>query len=98
MRLVVLCHPFAARRYTLRNAFARRRGNQMKKLIRQPVPVGAASTLRYPTFVLRKGMPGEIIGVEGTRPAHYTVKFWPNGLDGGTVIIPDLIGAHLVEA
>ena len=98
MRLVVLYHPFTAPRYTLRNAFARRRGNQMKKLIRQPVPVAAASTLRYPTFVLRKGTPGEIIGVEGTRPTHYTVKFWPNGLDGGTVTIPDLIGAHLVEA
>jgi len=70
----------------------------MKKFIRQPVPVAAACTLRYPNFVLRKGTPGEIIGVEGTRPIHYTVKFWPNGLDGGTVIIPDLSGANLMEA
>jgi hypothetical protein len=48
--------------------------------------------------MIRKGTPGEIMGAEGTRPIHYTVKFWANGIDGGTVTIPDLVGAHLVEA
>jgi len=57
-------------------------GTEMKKLIHEPVPVAAACTLRYPTFIIKKGTPGEVTGVEGTRPTHYTVTFWPNGCTG----------------
>lgn len=70
----------------------------MKKLIHEPVPVAAACTLRYPTFIIKKGTPGEVTSVEGTRPIHYTVKFWPDGLHGGTITVSDLSGAQFVEA
>jgi hypothetical protein len=64
-----------------------------------PFPVVATHDIRKnKSLLVRRGTPGEITGVSGATPSHYTVTFWPAGLDGETVTVSYLTRTDLKEA
>ena len=64
-----------------------------------PFPVVSVNEIRRgSSLLIPRGTPGEITGVSGATPSHYTVTFWPFGLDGATVTITDLTRNDLIEA
>ncbi len=68
-------------------------------MTRIPVPVVARHDLRSaPGILIKRGTPGELTGVTGAAPGHYTVTFWPAGLDGMTVVVDHLTRHDLKEA
>jgi hypothetical protein len=68
-------------------------------LTHRPIPVIATHDLRqHPTLIIRRGTPGEITSAAGTCPTYYTVTFWPFGLNGAKVTIPNLSRTDLREA
>jgi hypothetical protein len=48
--------------------------------------------------LIRSGTPGEITGISGATPGHYTVSFWPFGPDGVAVTLNYLTRNDLREA
>ena len=61
-----------------------------------PIPVAATHDLRRGQGpLIKRGTPGELTEVTG---GHYTVMFWPFGLDGMTVVINNLSRLDLREA
>lgn len=68
-------------------------------MTRIPVPVVATHDLRrVPGIFIKRGTPGELTGVSQATPGHYTVTFWPAGLDGMTVVVDHLTRLDLREA
>ena len=65
-------------------------------LTHRPIPVAASRDLRqHPTLIIRRGTPGEITSATGT---YYTLTFWPFGLHGTQVTIPNLSRTDLQAA
>jgi hypothetical protein len=68
-------------------------------MARIPFPVVATHDICKGTTVLVPiGTRGEITGVSGATPSHYTVKFWPAGTDGDVVTLEYLTRMDLREA
>ena len=66
---------------------------------RIPFPVVATHDIRKGQGpLIKRGTPGEITGVSGATPSHYTVTFWPYGLDGVVVTLTYLTRTDLREA
>ena len=66
---------------------------------RIPFPVVATHDIRKGQApLIKRGTPGEITGVSGATPSHYTVTFWPYGLDGVVVTLTYLTRTDLREA
>ena len=91
-------HPFAVPAYTVRHTPTypwRARCLLTHRLI----PVAASRDLsQHPTLIIRRGTPGEITSAAGTCPTYYTVTFWPFGLNGAKVTIPNLSRTDVREA
>ena len=91
-------HPFAVPAYTVRHDPTypwRARCPLTHRLI----PVAASRDLsQHPTLIIRRGTPGEITSATSTRPTYYTVTFWPFGLHGAQVTIPNLSSTDLKAA
>ena len=65
----------------------------------RPIPVAASRDLsQHPTLIIRRGTPGEITSATGARPTYYTVTFWPFGLHGAQMTIPNLSRTDLQAA
>ena len=68
-------------------------------MTRIPVPVVATHDLRVASGVfIKRGTPGNLTCVTGAVPGHYTVLFWPAGLDGKTVVVDHLTRHDVREA
>ena len=65
---------------------------------RIPFPVVATHDIRKGQALIKRGTPGEITGVSGATPSHYTVTFWPYGLNGVVVTLTYLTRTDLREA
>jgi hypothetical protein len=48
--------------------------------------------------LIKSGTPGEITGISGATPSHYTVSFWPFGPEGVAVTLSYLTRNDLREA
>jgi hypothetical protein len=61
-----------------------------------PFPVRAVRDLRpNASLLIERGTPGEITGMT---KSHYTVTFWPFGIEGATVTLNYLTKTDLLEA
>ena len=68
-------------------------------MTRIPIPVIASHDLRRGHgVVIRQGTHGELTGVTGAIPGHYTVTFWPSGSAGLPVIVDHLTRIDLKES
>jgi len=68
-------------------------------MTRIPIPVVATHDLRRGQGpIIKRGTPGEVTGVTGAVPGHYTVTFWPFGAAGTTVVVDHLTRLDLKEA
>lgn len=65
---------------------------------RIPFPVVATHDINKGKVHIECGTPGEITGISGATPSHYTVTFWPFGADGVTVTVGYLTRTDLREA
>ncbi len=64
-----------------------------------PLPVVATHDICRGTDILvASGTRGEITGVSGATPSHYTVRFWPANADGDVVTLDYLTRTDLREA
>ena len=66
---------------------------------RIPFPVVATHDIsKGHAPLIKSGTPGEITGISGATPSHYTVSFWPIGPDGVAVTLSYLTRNDLREA
>ena len=65
---------------------------------RIPFPVIATHDIRSSSPLIKAGTPGEITGISGATPSHYTVSFWPFGPEGVVVTLNYLTRNDLREA
>jgi len=63
-----------------------------------PFPVVATRDIRQSASFVRRGTKGEVIGVSRDTPYYYSVAFWPNGPDSGSVRFDYLTRNDLREA
>jgi len=95
----VVLNPFAVQAYTLRHDRSHISLEGSMPLTDRPIPVAASRDLsQHPTLIIRRGTPGEITSATSTRPTFYTVTFWPFGLHGAQVTIPNLSRTDLKAA
>ena len=65
---------------------------------RIPFPVVATHDIHKGQALIKTGTPGEITGISGATPSHYTVTFWPLGADRASVTLSYLTRTDLREA
>ena len=65
---------------------------------RIPFPVVATHDIHKGQALIKTGTPGEITGVSGATPSHYTVTFWLLGADRASVTLSYLTRTDLREA
>jgi hypothetical protein len=65
---------------------------------RIPFPVVATHDIHKGQALIKTGTLGEITGISGATPSHYTVTFWPFGANGAVVTLHYLTRTDLREA
>jgi len=66
-------------------------------ITRVPIPIVATHDVRRAGILIERGTRGEVTEMSGV-PGQYTVRFWPFGLTGTTVVVDRLTRLDLTAA